>query len=124
MPFAELPLHPALMVALTRRGYTEPTPVQALMVAPENLGRDLLVSAQTGSGKTVAFGLALANDLLADRERFDRAGAPQALVIAPTRELALQVQRELAWLFAAALGRTVACVGGMDMRREARFLDD
>lgn len=55
--------------ALSARGFEAPTPVQAAVVAPEALGRDLLVSARTGSGKTVAFGLALADTLLAGAER-------------------------------------------------------
>src|SRR6202007_3107770 len=84
---------------------------------------DLLVSAQTGSGKTVAFGLAAARDLLGEAERFDRAALPLGLVIAPTRELALQVSRELAWLYAEAGAVVVTCVGGMDARREQRALD-
>src|SRR5258706_2358803 len=84
--------HPSLVAALTKREYTEPTPVQAAVLASDAGERDLLVSAQTGSGKTVAFGLALAPTLLGDAARFERAGAPLALIVAPTRELALQVQ--------------------------------
>jgi ATP-dependent RNA helicase DeaD len=122
MRFADLSLHPSLMAALDRRGYQEPTPVQELMMAPAHRGRDLLVSAQTGSGKTVAFGLAFSAELLGERERFERRAVPLALVIAPTRELALQVQRELEWLYAPAGARVVACVGGMDVRREQRTL--
>lgn len=83
---------------------------------------DLLVSAQTGSGKTVGFGLALGDTLLGDAEAFDRAGSPLALVIAPTRELALQVKRELEWLYADAGVVMASCVGGMDMRDERRTL--
>ena len=60
--------------------------------------------------------------LLGEAERFGAAEAPLALVIAPTRELALQVERELAWLYAATGARVVACVGGMDIRREQRAL--
>ena len=119
MPFPAL--HPALASALTARDYAEPTPVQAAVLAAES-GRDLLVSAQTGSGKTVAYGLALAPALLGDNETFERAGAPMALVVAPTRELAMQVHRELAWLYGPAGGRIVSCVGGMDARREQREL--
>jgi ATP-dependent RNA helicase DeaD len=84
--------------------------------------RDLLVSAQTGSGKTVGFGLAIAPTLL-DGEQFEEARTPLALVIAPTRELALQVKRELAWLYAKAGVRMASCVGGMDMRDERRALE-
>ena len=65
-------------------------------------GKDLLVSAQTGSGKTVGFGLAIGPTILAEDGHFGPAGRPLALCIAPTRELALQVKRELQWLYAAA----------------------
>ncbi len=60
----------------------------------------------------------------AAEEVFGRAGKPLALIIAPTRELALQVQRELAWLYKHANARVIACVGGMDPRREAALLDE
>ncbi|MGN1290847.1 MAG: DEAD/DEAH box helicase, partial [Bradyrhizobium sp.] len=108
--------------ALAERNYEQPTPVQLAVLADDAVGRDLLVSAQTGSGKTVAYGLAMAKDLLGDAERFEPAGAPLALIVAPTRELALQVQRELAWLYEHADARVVSCVGGMDPRREQREL--
>ena len=107
--------------ALTARGYDQPTPVQAAVLAEAAAGRDLLVSAQTGSGKTVAFGLAMAADLMVDT-MLPRAAAPLALVVAPTRELAQQVQSELTWLYAGAQARIVGCVGGMDPRREQRDL--
>ncbi len=114
--------NPALQRALTERGYTEPTAVQLAVLRDEAADRDLLVSAQTGSGKTVAYGLAFAPTLLGDAEQFTSAGMPLALVIAPTRELALQVHGELTWLYEKAGGRVVACVGGMDPRREQRAL--
>ncbi len=108
--------------ALDARGYAELTPVQAAVIEPQAAGRDLLVSARTGSGKTVAYGLALAGELLDADERMASPAAPLALVIAPTRELAQQVQRELEWLYAEAGARVVSCVGGMDPRREQRAL--
>ncbi|MFB9268616.1 DEAD/DEAH box helicase [Bradyrhizobium erythrophlei] len=113
---------PPLARALAERSYDRPTPVQIAVLAAEAVDRDLLVSARTGSGKTVAYGLAIANDLLGRLERFEQAAAPLALIVAPTRELALQVQRELAWLYQYADGRVVSCVGGMDPRREQREL--
>jgi ATP-dependent RNA helicase DeaD len=113
---------PPLARALTERNYDQPTPVQTAVLADAAAGRDLLVSAQTGSGKTVAYGLAIAANLLDGAERFGRAAAPLALIVAPTRELALQVQRELAWLYQYANARVVSCVGGMDPRREQREL--
>ncbi|WP_343528470.1 DEAD/DEAH box helicase [Sphingomonas sp.] len=120
MPFSALP--PVLSAALSARGYAAPTPVQAAVIEADAAGRDLIVSAQTGSGKTVAFGLAMANELL-DGDTLPHAGAPMALVIAPTRELALQVSRELEWLYAGARARIATCVGGMDASRERRALN-
>lgn len=114
--------HPALAGALAAQGYETATPVQASVLAPEVANADLLVSAQTGSGKTVAFGLAIAPTLLGDAARLPRAEEPLALVVAPTRELALQVRRELDWLYAPTGARTASCVGGMDMRRERDIL--
>jgi ATP-dependent RNA helicase DeaD len=120
MPFPAS--HPALDRALSERGYAEPTPVQSAVLEAEP-GRDLLVSAQTGSGKTVAFGLALAPTLLGEAEKFAEFGAPVALVIAPTRELALQVSNELQWLYAKTGARIVSCVGGMDPKVERQALN-
>jgi len=91
---------------------------------PETQEKDLLVSAKTGSGKTVGYGLAMAPTLLGEASRFEPPGAPIALVIAPTRELAQQVHRELEWLYAHTGARITSCVGGMDMRREQRALSD
>ncbi|HKY19202.1 MAG TPA: DEAD/DEAH box helicase, partial [Rhizomicrobium sp.] len=116
--------HPALSRALAERDYTIPTPVQSAVTEPEAEGRDLLVSAQTGSGKTIAFGLAMAETLLEGAAAFGPARDPLALIIAPTRELALQVQRELSWLYRYAGARIVSCVGGMDPGRERRELSD
>jgi len=114
---------PALARAISKRGYETLTPVQEAVLAPHLQAADLIVSAQTGSGKTVAFGLTLAAALLQGRDKFEAAGAPLALIIAPTRELAMQVRRELEWLFAEAGGRIASCVGGMDTRDERRALN-
>ncbi len=113
---------PALARALAERNYNAATPVQSAVLAKEAEGRDILVSAQTGSGKTVAYGLAIAATILGDSETLPKAAAPLALIIAPTRELALQVERELAWLYQYAGARIVSCVGGMDNRVERRKL--
>ncbi len=96
--------------------------MQSAVAAPGLSNRDLLVSAQTGSGKTVAYGVAMAETLLGEEAAFGEPGAPLALVIAPTRELALQVERELSWLYEFAGARICACVGGMDAQRERRQL--
>lgn len=109
--------------ALSERGYDTLTPVQEAVTDPALERRDLLVSAQTGSGKTVGFGLAIGPTLLGEETTFGPAAAPLALVVAPTRELAFQVTRELGWLYAGADARIVPCVGGMDMRDERRALE-
>jgi ATP-dependent RNA helicase DeaD len=113
---------PALARALAERNYSVPTPVQAAVLASETQGGDILVSAQTGSGKTVAYGLAIASTILGEAETLPESGRPVALIVAPTRELAMQVERELQWLYHYASARIVACVGGMDARLERRKL--
>jgi ATP-dependent RNA helicase DeaD len=120
MPFSKLPT--PLAAALSERGYAEPTAVQAAVIEDEAFGRDMVVSAQTGSGKTVAFGMALAPQLLDEEGHAPPAGAPLAIVIAPTRELALQVSGELLWLYGQTGARIVSCVGGMDPSKERRNL--
>ncbi|MBM4280903.1 MAG: DEAD/DEAH box helicase [Deltaproteobacteria bacterium] len=121
-------LHPALQDALARRGFAEPTAVQRAVADESHGDRDLLVSSQTGSGKTVAFGLAASRALVAalgdkPRLRVERGQKPLVLVVAPTRELALQVQRELSWLYAPLGARVTSCVGGVDFQRERHTLD-
>ena len=112
-----------LTEALAERGFDVLTDVQQAVTAPELAEADLLVSAQTGSGKTVGFGLAIAPTLMGNESRLGPPAAPLALVIAPTRELAMQVQRELAWLYGKAGARVVSCIGGMDAREERRALE-
>ena len=119
MTFEKLPA--ALAQAITARGYDTPTSVQAEVLADKAVGRDLVVSAQTGSGKTVAFGLAMAAQLI-EGDLLVPTRSPLALVIAPTRELALQVGRELQWLYQGAYATVTTCVGGMDPSRERRAL--
>jgi ATP-dependent RNA helicase DeaD len=119
MPFSQI--SPLLAEALSARGYAAPTPVQAAVIEPEAFQRDLIVSAQTGSGKTVAFGLAMASELIEDG-KCPYSLKPLALLIAPTRELALQVSRELIWLYGKTGARITTCVGGMDASKERRNL--
>src|SRR5215218_829563 len=114
-------VHHALASALDARGYHTLTPVQSAVIADQAQGRDLIVSARTGSGKTVAFGLAMAPTIL-EGDAPPATRAPAALVITPTRELAMQVSKELQWLYADAGARVVTCVGGMDPMKERRAL--
>ena len=120
MTFPTLPA--PIAAALEERGYAEATSVQAAVLQPEAAGRDLVVSAQTGSGKTVAFGLAMVPELLRGEERIGFVQSPLALVITPTRELALQVSRELEWLYARTGARVATCVGGMNPSAERKVL--
>lgn len=120
MIFPTLPA--TLAAALKERGYEAATSVQAAVLEPEAAGRDLVVSAQTGSGKTVAFGLAMAPELLGADERIGFVQSPLALVITPTRELALQVSRELEWLYQRTGARVATCVGGMNPSAERKVL--
>ncbi|MEZ6038001.1 MAG: DEAD/DEAH box helicase [Planctomycetota bacterium] len=104
----------ALQPALRRRGFQSLTAVQLAIAEADDGARDLRISSQTGSGKTVAIGLALLSGL-DDPERL----GPTTLVIAPTRELAMQVREELAWLFADQKGVLCEVVtGGTNIERE------
>ncbi len=119
----DLDIAAPLAAALSAKGYEALTAVQLAVIAPELAGRDLLVSAQTGSGKTVAFGLAMAAEVLGGVDKLLYADKPLALVVAPTRELAQQVQREFEWLYGSTGAMIASCVGGMDYRTEKRALD-
>ncbi len=121
-PFAGVPA--PLRSSLEKRGFTHLTAVQAAVVAAlkegTDGGRNLRISSQTGSGKTVALGIALAQAVTAPGEA---PVGPRALVITPTRELAAQVQAELAWLYEESEGVEVDVVtGGTDVRREKQRL--
>ena len=118
-----MPVIQTLADALAQRGYDALTQVQKAVTDPALDTADLLVSAQTGSGKTVGFGLAIGPTILGEDGRFGPAATPLALCIAPTRELALQVKRELQWLYGNTGAVLASCVGGMDMRDERRALD-
>jgi len=117
MPFSSA--HPSLRKTLTARGFVAPTPVQAAILAPDVDVRDVLVSAQTGSGKTAAFGLALAKTLLGDDERFTAAGAPRALIVTPTRELAAQVEESVRTYGKYVKLKSSLVYGGVDLRLHA-----
>lgn len=116
-----LPLEAApfgLDAVLRARGFERLTPIQSAVLDPALAGRDLRMSSQTGSGKTVAVGLVLAESVLAHEREGTRVARPTALVIAPTRELAAQVARELAWLFAPLKGKVVGVTGGASIDDE------
>ncbi|MGE5823772.1 MAG: DEAD/DEAH box helicase [Bacteroidota bacterium] len=115
MSFSTLGLHPSLLETLAALGYAEPTAVQRAAIPAALAGSDLLVSSQTGSGKTAAFMLPALEHIRAARTAHGpRApGAPRVLVLAPTRELALQVQKATHGYGRAQPLRTACLVGGM-----------
>ena len=115
---------PALAGALQRKGFTSLTPVQESVLAPELAGRDLRITSQTGSGKTVAIGLSLRELAIGDFATDKGVARPRALVVAPTRELAKQVEEELSWLYAPLKARVVCVTGGASYRDERRALND
>jgi len=117
--FEEL-VGPALASALETRGFTALTPVQLAILAPDLAGRDLRVSSQTGSGKTVAIGFAIRALAEGKTPAANGMARPRALVVVPTRELAKQVNEELTWLYGPLQARVASATGGADVRDERR----
>ena len=120
--FESLGLAPALCTALARSGYAAPTPVQVAAIPIVLTGADLLARAQTGTGKTAAFALPMIQRLLGPGAARARSGAPRALVLVPTRELAVQVDRAIAKYGAPARVRTAAIFGGVGMGPQVQTL--
>ena len=108
--FAALGVPESLCAALARRGIDEPFPIQAATLPDALAGRDVAGKAPTGSGKTLAFGLAVSARVTGGRPKPRR---PHALVLVPTRELAAQVQRELAQLIPRDAGSVISVYGGV-----------
>ena len=108
--FSELPLCAALQSNLTRHGFIVPTPVQARAIPPALEGRDVVATAQTGTGKTLAFLLPILESLTSK----GRASGIQALILTPTRELAIQVHEAAGKLTAGLTIRSAVVVGGLN----------
>ena len=121
MPFSTLGLSPSVYTPLVRLGYSRPTPVQSDAIPAVLSGRDLLARAQTGTGKTAAFGLSMI-ELFIRAPRVLRPRKPRGLVLVPTRELALQVQTSLSTYGAPVQVRSTAILGGMAMRPQVQAL--
>ena len=117
--FTDLALRPELLHALTTLGYEEPTPIQREAIPPLIEGRDLLGQAATGTGKTAAFALPILERL----ERGRTAVAPMALVLVPTRELAIQVSEAIGRYGQTLGARVVPIYGGQPIGRQLRALD-
>src|SRR5437773_8130973 len=111
--FRHLGLTPAVLAALDRAAYLEPTPIQAALIPEALAGRDVIGQAQTGTGKTAAFLLPFFN-----RWRDNNEPGPQALVLAPTRELVVQVSEEARKLAPSRHCRAIPIYGGQRFRAQ------
>jgi ATP-dependent RNA helicase RhlE len=119
MPFRALGLDAKIIRAITEAGYTEPTPIQAAAIPPIIAGNDLIGIAQTGTGKTAAFTLPILTKLAAQP---DKRRGTKVLIIAPTRELVVQIQENL-HVYAKHLPLTIATVfGGVSERPQIQAL--
>ena len=125
IPFSSLPLAPTVAAGLEQAGFSRCTPIQAMTLPVALAGRDVAGQAQTGTGKTLAFLVAVVNRLLtrpalAERKPED----PRALILAPTRELAIQIHKD-ALKFGSALGLRFALVyGGVDYDKQRAALQE
>jgi ATP-dependent RNA helicase RhlE len=122
MPFVSLGLSSSLCQPLTKLGYTTPTPVQTQSIPVVLSGRDLLARAQTGTGKTAAFGLPMIERLNVKGGAPAQSRKPRALVLVPTRELALQVHQSLATYGVPANLRVAAIFGGVSINPQKQAL--
>ncbi|MEK5381016.1 DEAD/DEAH box helicase [Niallia sp. FSL W8-0635] len=113
--FSDFKLSSSLEKALSNMGFEEPTPIQAQAIPIALSGKDMIGQAQTGTGKTTAFGVPLL-------EKIEVGKAVQGLVIAPTRELAVQVAEELNRIGSVKGIRTLPIYGGQDINRQIRGL--
>ncbi len=115
--FAEMGLHADVLRALEEMGFTAPMAVQAATLPLIAAGKDLMVQSRTGSGKTAAFGIPFANSIVRPEDKF-----VQAIVLLPTRELALQVAAELARICANRQIAVIPIYGGAPMGRQVEQL--
>jgi ATP-dependent RNA helicase RhlE len=114
--FNELPLCSTLQSNLAKHGFVQPTPVQAGAIPPALAGRDVVATAQTGTGKTLAFVLPMLERLLQDRS----SGRVRAVVLSPTRELAIQINETFAKVAAGTNIRAAVVVGGLSESTQLR----
>src|ERR1700743_2672308 len=107
--FSELVPSPVLRKNLAAQGFVTPTPIQAQAIPPATLGNDVVATAQTGTGKTLAFTLPVLASLTAK----PLVSGPQALILSPTRELAIQIHQTFQLLAPGTGVRAAVVVGGM-----------
>ncbi|WP_152394880.1 DEAD/DEAH box helicase [Paenibacillus guangzhouensis] len=122
MTFNDLQLNPAILQALAKENYTTPTPIQEQAIPAVLAGRDLLGCAQTGTGKTAAFSLPIIERLLKQPRKSGAIRPIRALILSPTRELAIQIADNIAAYSQFTDLRCTAIVGGVSQRVQERAL--
>ena len=123
--FSELPLDPRIQQAVVDMGFEYCTPIQALALPRSLLGKDVIGKAQTGTGKTAAFLITVINHLLTVPEQEERYnGEPRAFILAPTRELAIQIEKDAKALIKHTPLTLMSIVGGMDYQKQQRRLQN
>jgi ATP-dependent RNA helicase RhlB len=121
--FSELALNPKILSGLEGAKFTHCTPIQSLTLPPALEGKDVAGQAQTGTGKTAAFLLVIFNQLLAQRSS-EYGTNPRSLVVAPTRELAIQIHRDALSLGADTGLKTALAYGGVDYEKQRKTIQD
>lgn len=122
MGFTSFGLSDHILHGVREAGYTAPTPIQSVAIRPALAGRDIVASAQTGTGKTAAFVLPLLQRLSMESLEHKHGRGPRALVLTPTRELAQQVQEAVAVYGKYLPLRSVAIYGGVSMENQIKLL--
>ncbi len=117
MPFQQMGIHPALVRNTRLLGYLQPTPIQAQAIPAVQAGRDLIATAQTGTGKTAAFLLPVMHRLLEGARN-----TPRALILTPTRELAQQIESVFEGLGKGTALRSALVIGGANVMSQLRNL--
>ncbi|MCW8926111.1 MAG: DEAD/DEAH box helicase [Xanthomonadales bacterium] len=121
--FTSLDLHPKIIEGLEKAQFTHCTPIQALSLPPALEGSDVAGQAQTGTGKTAAFLLVIFNQLLKQKTE-NYGNNPRSLVVAPTRELAIQIHRDAESLGSETGLKTGLAYGGVDYEKQRKILQD
>ncbi len=122
--FETLNLHPNLKQAIDALGFSSMTPIQEKVLKFTLAGHDAIGRAQTGTGKTAAFLVSIINDLLSNPVKEQRfRGEPRALILAPTRELALQIESDAHELTKFSDLHVVTLLGGVDFDKQKKQLD-
>lgn len=125
LPFAFLNLDPRLQKGIDEQGFSTCTPIQSEALPHTLLGKDVIGKAQTGTGKTAAFLITIIQNLLTTPEQEERYnGEPRALILAPTRELALQIEKDARPLLKNTPLNMVSIVGGMDYKKQQKRLQE